>query len=98
MGETIEQALLRETAEELNITSIHPVPLARYKWESAVESELVFSFMALYNATPVFNKKEVDDGRFWSIGEIKKNIGTNIFTPNFENEFPIILKALNNRK
>lgn len=98
MGETIEQALLRETAEELNITTIHPVPLARYKWESAVESELVFSFIALYNATPVFNKKEIDEGRFWTIDEIRKNLGKGVFTPNFENEFPIILKALNGKK
>ncbi len=91
LGETIEQALLRETAEELNITGIHPVPLAKYKWESAVESELVFSFMALYNATPVFNKMEIEDGRFWTIGEIRENLGKGVFTPNFENEFPVIV-------
>lgn len=96
-GETIEQALLRETAEELNITGIQPVPLARYKWESDAESELVFSFSALYNANPVFNKKEVDDGRFWSVEEIRKNLGKGIFTPNFETEFPVILKALQGR-
>jgi len=97
-GETIEQALLRETVEELNLTGIHPMPLTRYKWESAVESELVFSFTALYNANPVVNKKEVDDGRFWTIADIRKNLGKGVFTPNFEHEFPIILKALNDRK
>jgi len=94
LGETIEQALLRETAEELNITGIHPVPLAQYKWETDVESELVFSFRAIYNATPVFNKQEIDEGRFWTIAEIRKNLGTGIFTPNFENEVPVLLKAI----
>ncbi len=59
-----------------------------------MESELVFSFMALYNAIPVFNKLEIDDGRFWTIQEIRKNLGTGIFTPNFENEFPVLLKAI----
>ena len=62
LGETIEQALIRETAEELNITGIHPVPLVQHKWETDMESELVFSFTALYNATPVINKTELDDG------------------------------------
>lgn len=94
LGETIEQALLRETAEELNITGIHPTPLTKYKWETDNESELVFSFWTLYNATPVFNKQEIEDGRFWSIKEIKQNMGTGIFTPNFENEIPVLLKAL----
>ena len=94
LGETIEQALLRETAEELNITGIHPIPLAQYKWETKIESELVFSFRAIYNATPVFNKEEIDEGKFWNIIEIKNNLGTGIFTPNFENEVPVLLKAM----
>lgn len=94
LGETIEQALLRETAEELNITGIRPVPLVQYKWETDIESELVFSFTALYNATPVFNKLEIDEGRFWTINEIRKNLQTGIFTPNFENEFPVLVKAM----
>ncbi len=94
LGETIEQALLRETTEELNITGIRPVPLAQYKWETENESELVFSFRALYNAMPVFNKKEIDEGRFWTLMEIRKNLGTGIFTPNFENEFSVLVKAM----
>jgi isopentenyldiphosphate isomerase/intracellular septation protein A len=94
LGETIEQALLRETAEELNITGIRPIPLIQYKWETTIESELVFCFWTIYNATPIFNKQEIDAGRFWNIQEIKKNIGTGIFTPNFENEVPILLKAI----
>ena len=94
LGETIEQALLRETAEELNIKGIRPVPLAQYKWETEIESELVFSFTALYNASPVINKAELDDGKFWTIQEIRKNLGRSIFTPNFENEFPVLLKAM----
>lgn len=94
LGETIEHALLRETAEELNIKGIHPIPMVQYKWETEVESELVFSFRAIYNATPVFNKQEIDEGRFWTVQEIKKNMGTGIFTPNFENEVPVLLKAI----
>jgi isopentenyldiphosphate isomerase/intracellular septation protein A len=94
LGESIEQALNREAMEELNISGFRPVPLIQYKWETSIESELVFSFTALYNANPVINKQEIDEGRFWSINEIRKNIETGIFTPNFENEFPVLLKAL----
>ncbi len=94
LGETIEQALVRETAEELNITGLQAVPLAHYKWETEIESELVFSFRALYNSTPVFNKKEIEDGRFWTFQEIRQNLGTGLFTPNLENEIPVLLKAL----
>jgi isopentenyldiphosphate isomerase/intracellular septation protein A len=94
LGETIEQALLRETAEELNITGIHPIPLVQYKWETKIESELVFSFWSIYNAQPIFNRKEIEDGRFWTMAEIRKNLGTGIFTPNFENEVPVLLKAI----
>ena len=94
LGETIEQALIRETAEELNITGIHPIPLVQYKWETEIESELVFSFRALYNATPVFNKSEIDEGRFWTFPEITKNMGTGIFTPNLEHEIPVLLTAI----
>ena len=94
LGETIDQALVRETKEELNITGINPIRIAQYKWESNIESELVFSFWALYNATPVFNKQEIDDGRFWTPKEINENIGKGIFTPNFENEVPLLMKIL----
>jgi isopentenyldiphosphate isomerase/intracellular septation protein A len=98
LGETIEQALMRETAEELNLKGIRPIPLVQYKWESAVESELVFSFTAIYNTNPVFNKQEIEDGRFWSIDEIRKSLGKGVFTPNFETEFPLILKAISEKR
>lgn len=30
---------------------------------------------------------ETDGGRFWTIGEILRTLGTGLFTPNFESEF-----------
>ena len=33
------------------------------------------------------DKDELAGGRFWSKEEISENIGKNIFTPNFENEY-----------
>ena len=36
---------------------------------------------------PIIPSEELDGGRFWSLEEIRSNIGKEIFTPNFENEF-----------
>lgn len=34
---------------------------------------------------------ELDGGRFWTIEEIKENLGKGIFTPNFEGEIDKVL-------
>jgi len=94
LGETVEQALLRETAEELNLVGLKPKPLVQYKWETDMESELVFSFWTLYNATPRINKQELDDGKFWKMDDIMTHFGRGVFTPNFEHEFPMIVSII----
>lgn len=35
---------------------------------------------------------ELDGGRFWSMEEIKENIGKGVFTPNFEGEIEKVVK------
>lgn len=95
-NETIEQALERETREELGINVTNPRFLFKYVWESNIETELVFCFLAIHNGTIIPNKNELDGGKFWNITDIEKKLGINIFTPNFEHEFvkikPIIKK------
>lgn len=86
-GEGIDMALKREAMEELGITDFTPERLGEYVFESNVEKELVFSFKTTYNKTIETSSKELDGGRFWPKDEIIKNIGKNIFTPNFESEF-----------
>ncbi len=92
VGENIEQALRRETLEEINISEFIPQPLGQYIWKTDIESELVFSFKTIYNATILINKHELEDGRFWTKQEIQQNVGKGIFTPNFEVEIPNIFK------
>jgi isopentenyldiphosphate isomerase len=92
LEETIEYALLREAEEELGITVLNPVFLGRYLWESSRERELVNSFSSISAVIPVINKDEIEEGRFWSIQEIKTQLGKNIFTPNFEYELELLLK------
>lgn len=86
LGENAEQALKREVREELGITEYEPQFIANYVFESKVEKELVFVYKTIYNGEITPNKDELAGGRFWSIQEIKENIGKDVFTPNFEGE------------
>lgn len=88
-GEGPEEALKRESLEELGIRDFNYKFIRKYIWESKRERELVYSFTGISEAKPEINRDEIDDGRFWSVDEIKKNLGMNIFTPNFEHEFAI---------
>ena len=86
LGENVETALKREVKEELGITDFTPELLTSYIFESTREKELVFSHKTTYDG-PIIPSEELDGGRFWSLEEIRSNIGKEIFTPNFENEF-----------
>ncbi len=86
-GETAEEALYREAAEELGLKDFVPEYLGRYIWESSRERELVNSFSTVSDLIPVIDPNEIEEGRFWSLKEIKLNLGKDVFTPNFENEF-----------
>ena len=85
-GERIEDALLRETREELGVRDFTPEFLMRYEFRSQVEAELVYIYKCEYDGDFNLDPSEVDEGRFWSLDEIKKSIGKGLFTPNFESE------------
>ena len=86
LGESVEIALKREASEELGITDFTPELLTSYVFESAREKELVFSHKTTYDG-PIAPTDELAGGRFWSLEEIRENLGKEIFTSNFENEF-----------
>lgn len=86
-GEDILIGLEREAEEEIGLTNAEFELAVKYIWESEVEREFVFSYITKYDGPMKINEEELDDGRFWSITEIKKNLGNEVFTPNFEVEF-----------
>ncbi|MDR1600896.1 MAG: NUDIX domain-containing protein [Tannerella sp.] len=90
-GETVTDALRRETLEELGITAFNPVLIARYVFESEAEKELIHAFRTVCTEKITPNSEELDGGRFWNTDEIRANLGKNIFTPNFEHEFRTFL-------
>ena len=80
LGESVEIALKREVREELGITDFIPELLTNYVFESEREKELVFVHKTVYDGE-IHPSEELDGGRFWTIEEIKENLGKGIFTP-----------------
>lgn len=98
LGESVEIALKREANEELNITDFTPELLTSYVFESDRERELVFVHKSIYDGT-IRPSDELEDGRFWTIDEIRQNLGKGIFTPNFEAEIERVnLTSLSNEQ
>lgn len=89
-GEMAADAARRELREELGVPEAEPQFLYQYLWQSPVESELIRSFRLRYEGPFELQPSELDDGKFWSVGEIEAAVGTDIFTPNFEYEWPKI--------
>lgn len=86
-GERLEDALYRETVEELGLRNFNPVLLNTYLWTSEIERELVNVFATVGDFDLHPSNDEVEEGRWWSMEEISGTLGKDVFTPNFEQEF-----------
>jgi isopentenyldiphosphate isomerase len=93
-GEEINTALKREVLEELGITDFEPIFILRYKFVSDQEAELVHSHYCIYDGEIHPDPIEISEGRFWKIATIEAQLGKNVFTPNFEQEFLKIIGGL----
>jgi len=93
-GEEITDSLRREVKEELGITDFEPTFLQRYKFVSDKEAELVHSYYTIYDGNIQADPVEISEGKFWTLKDIEDQLGENIFTPNFENEFKITIRGL----
>lgn len=86
LGENVDIALKREAKEELGIEDFEAELLTSYVFESDREKELVYAHKVTYKGE-IRPSEELETGRYWSMEEIRKNIGKAVFTPNFESEF-----------
>ncbi|MDC7227370.1 MAG: NUDIX domain-containing protein [Spirochaetales bacterium] len=86
-GETYDSAAVRETAEELGIsTAIASFDfLYKYLHRNDFESEWVTTYRIVWDGSLKIQESEIDDGRFWSLEEIESS-DKSIFTPNFLDE------------
>ncbi len=90
-GEDIETALRRESYEEIGLENFSAKPLGFYRWDTEIESELVYYFLSYDFQKIRLHTEEVIEGKFWSPAQIEKNMGKSIFTPNFEYEYQLLL-------
>ncbi|MCQ2136664.1 MAG: NUDIX domain-containing protein [Bacteroidales bacterium] len=103
-GESLTEALLRESTEELGFSKYNPIYICSYVFESAREKELVNVFAAVgSNFTLTPDKSELEQGRFWSEEEIDSHLSFDqdgnvqsdgVITPNFAQEFTALRKQL----
>lgn len=89
-NEKAEDALKRETREELGITDFQAQFIGSYLWESPREKELVFSFICSRHNEIRIDNDEVDEGRFWNKKEIEQGIREESVTPNFAYEYHLL--------
>lgn len=92
-GESITDALKRETLEEVGIETFSPELILSYLFESECEKELIYVYHTRYEEE-IVPTEELDGGRFWTIEEIENAIGKGILTPNFEQEFKMIKEEI----
>ncbi len=93
IGETLDEALKRETSEEIGIKEFSAAFVKSYRWETEVEAELVYLFVCIDQVHGPFQSNEADELKFWSKREMEKNTGTGIFTESLEHEY-LLLKQL----
>jgi isopentenyldiphosphate isomerase/intracellular septation protein A len=93
-GEDVLSALKREAKEELRLRIDNYQALYNYIMRNDYESEMVYTFMITANGPFRINTDEILFGKFWRIQDIEKNIGKNVFTPNFEQEFKMLKQTV----
>jgi isopentenyldiphosphate isomerase len=92
VGEDYMDAAYREMAEELGIVDAELEYLYDYPLRNEIESENIRSYKTVYDGEIRYQESEIDEVRHWSVEEIGGNLGTGIFTPNFEEEFGLYLE------
>ncbi len=91
-GESLHDAVLRETEEELGIPACTPHFLYSYTHSNPFETELVYTYSCVYDEKIKFQSEEIDEVRPWSMEEINTNIGSGILSDNFEHEIKMYLE------
>lgn len=93
-GENLETALKREAWEEIGLQKFSAKLVKTYRWDSDIESELVYVFVSHDYKSIHLHSDEVEEGRFWTQKQVDSNLGKGVFTPNFEHEYQLLKKEI----
>lgn len=85
--ETVLSSAIREMEEELGVTPQKLEYLYTYIHSNAYETELVNTYRCIYDGEILFNIEEIDEVKFWDLGEISSILGKGMLSDNFEDEF-----------
>lgn len=91
-GESFGEGAAREMREELDLSG-KPRFLYRYLWKTDRESELVETFLLVTDDLPVPAPEEIEEGRFFTLGEIEGLMGGEELTPNLREEIRRLRQA-----
>jgi len=93
-GETVPAALAREAQEELGIDAGGAAALFGYLHRGSFESEYAQCYALTWTGPVRPDPEEIETGRFFRLEEIDAMRGTGALTPLFEEEWPLLLEAL----
>jgi hypothetical protein len=57
-----------------------------YVWQSDFETEHIKTYLYSYDGSFKLQAEEVEDGKFWTMEEMRQAKGTGVLTPNLELE------------
>lgn len=93
-GESIVEALHRESSEELHLTDYNPIFLGSYVYDTGRDREYVFIFAAVGHFAVRPDRDEVEQGKWLSLQKIEEMAQQGLLTPNFQSEFAEIKNQL----
>lgn len=87
-GEYFEEALYRKAYEQVRLRDFNPILIDNYMLpEECPVDAMVNLYLAVGTYPFVADNYEVCEGRWWTMDEIEKALGTDVFTPAFEWEY-----------
>lgn len=93
-GESIMEALYRESSEELSLTDYNPVYMGTYTYDTGRDMEFVNVFAAIGHFEIHPDLDEVDEGRWLSFAQVDEMAAKGLLTPNFRSEFEALRSKL----
>ncbi len=93
-GESAAAALQREAREELGVDASAARFLFQYRYGGGFETEVAHVYALRWSGAVRPDPGEIEEGRFFTLEEVRGLVGTGTLTPMFEHELPLLLSRL----